>query len=174
MVQIDKRDYSYVAVPESPGGLEALDDAPDLDPFTGSIRKLKFDTAGLEHQSARLTAMELAKRASVQASGFTASEPAEFGLPQDVRTTSAGAEVAHVQQLHRGIPVFQSGRTVQMRPSGQAAVTGTAVEALSESESDPTLDARAAVIAAARFLAEGDDEASAGHDEGLSLDPLMG
>jgi extracellular elastinolytic metalloproteinase len=175
MVQIDKRDYSYVAVPEPAGGLEAFDeDAPDLDPFTGSIRKLKFDTAGLEHQSARLTAMELAKRASVEASGFTASEPAEFGLPQDVRTTSAGAEVAHVQQLHRGIPVFQSGRTVQMRPDGQAAVSGAAVEELSESESDPTLDARAAVIAAARFLAEGDDEPSPGHDEGLSETPAAG
>ncbi len=172
-IHVDKRDYDYVAVLESPRGLEALgDNPPDLDPFTGSIRKLQLPTAGLEHQSARLTAMQLAKMASEQAAGFTSGEAAEFGLPQDIRTTSAGAEVAHVQQLHRGIPVFQSGRTVQLRPSGQAAVSGTAVEALGESESDPTLDARAAVVAAARFLTDG-DQSSPERNEGLTEAPVV-
>jgi extracellular elastinolytic metalloproteinase len=171
-VQLDRRDFSYDAVAEAAAGLEPMGATPDLDPFTGSIRRLSFSTHGLEHLSTRLTAMELARRASVEASGFSDSEPAEFGLPQDVRTTSAGAQVVHLQQLHRGIPVFQSGRTVQLRPSGQAAVTGAAVEALHRSESEPRLGARDAVVAAARFVAVADGDAS-GHDHGLTGTPAV-
>ena len=168
--QLDKRDFSYVAVPEAggaDGGRGAVADRPEVDPFTGSIRKLEVDTAGFAEQSTRLKAMELAREASVQAPGFIESEPAEFGLPQDVTTTSAGAEIVHLQQLHRGIPVFQSGRTVHFRPGGQAAVTGAAVEALGETESEPSLDARGAVIAAATFVAEGDDEDSTEETDGF-------
>ena len=167
--QLDKRDFSYEAVPEARGGGGALEsaDIPDLDPFTGSIRKVELDTAGFGEQSTRLKAMEAAREASVQASGFIDSEPAEFGLPQDVSTTSAGAEIVHLQQLHRGIPVFQSGRTVHFRPGGQAAVTGAAVEALSEAESEPSLDARSAVIAAAKYVAQADDEDSPEETDGF-------
>jgi extracellular elastinolytic metalloproteinase len=172
VVRLDKRDYSYEAVAQAAGIREPVGAVPGLDPFTGSIRKLSFSTADLEHLSTRLTAMELAKRASVRAPRLRDSEPAEFGLPQDVRTTSAGAQVVHLQQLHRGIPVFQSGRTVQLRRSGQAAVTGAAVEALQQSESEPRLGAREAVIAAASFVAAGDGEAS-GHDHGLRGTPRL-
>jgi extracellular elastinolytic metalloproteinase len=196
-VQLDKRDFSYEAVGEAaaldlepfgaePHGLQTYaaephGAAPEVDPFTGSIRSLQFSTDGLEHLSTRLTAMELAKQASMATSSFIDSEPAEFGLPQDVTKTLAGAEVVHLQQLHRGIPVFQSGRTVQLRPSGQAAVTGAAVEALHESESDPRLDAREAVIMAARFIVAADaadDSEDLEDGEGLNdqtpeVGPLM-
>ena len=153
--ELDKRDFNFDAV----SGFGLGPDAPDLDPFTGSLRRVELDTSGFDDQSTRVLAIELARQASEQASGFVNTEPADFGLPQDVGRTSAGAEVAHVQQLHRGIPVFQSGRTVQMRPDGQAAVTGAAVEELERIESDPTLDARAAAVAAA-VLDEGDDQES--------------
>ena len=50
--QLDKRDFSYVAVPEAGAGGGALEsaDIPDLDPFTGSIRKVEVDTAGFGEQ----------------------------------------------------------------------------------------------------------------------------
>lgn len=156
VIRRDKRDYSFDAVAGMPAGLQPMGDASGRDPFTGSIRQRVFPTADLERLSPRLTAMELAKQASVEVSGVSAA--AEFGLPHDVSETSAGVRVVHVQQLLRGIPVFQSGRTVALRRSGQATVTGDAVEALTDFESEPQLDARGAVIAAARFLAFGDGE----------------
>jgi extracellular elastinolytic metalloproteinase len=155
--QLDKRDFGYVAVPGTRGVAEEI---PDLDPFTGSIRRFESSTADFGEQSTRLKAIELAHEASAQVSRFIESEPAEFGLPRDVTLTSAGAEIVHLQQLHKGVPVFQSGRTVHFRTNGQASVTGTTVEALTEAESDPTLDARSAVIEAAKFVSQGDDDES--------------
>ena len=162
--QLDKRDFGYVAVPDTRGAAEEI---PDLDPFTGSIRRFEASTAGFGEQSTRLKAIELAREASAQVSGFIESEPAEFGLPRDVTATSAGAEIVHLQQLHKGVPVFQSGRTVHFRTNGQASVTGAAVEALTEAESDPTLDARSAVIEAAKYVAQGDDEESSADTDGF-------
>jgi extracellular elastinolytic metalloproteinase len=165
----DIRDFTYEAVPASTGP------RPDLDPFTGSIRRLDIDPAPFGDLSSPLIAIALAREAS-QASAFADAEPAEFGLPQDVRTTSAGTQVMHLQQVHHGIPVFQSGRTVQLRRSGRAAVViGTTVEALNQSESEPTVGARAAVIEAAKFLAEGEeqtDEPDYGLDGPLAASPL--
>jgi extracellular elastinolytic metalloproteinase len=173
VIRRDRRNYSHEAIPVVAAGLQPFGDVPDLDPFTGSIRRKVYSTADFEHLSPRLTAMELAKQASVEVSGLSAA--AEFGLPHDVIETSAGVQVVHLQQLLRGIPLFQSGRTVALRRSGKATVSGGAVEALNESESEPRLDARAAVIAAARFLAAGGGE-DAGDDQDLSQmqagDPL--
>lgn len=164
--EIDKRDYSFEA-----GGLPPQDrgaasagktavsaSAPmDFDRFTGSIRRMTVENAGFGVQSSRLLAMELAKQASSEAAAFTQSEPTEFALPQEVRQTSGGGEVVHVQQLLRGIPVFQASRTVHFRPDGAATITGSAVDAMGDAESEPRLDAIGAIQLAARYLADADD-----------------
>ena len=147
--QLDKRDFGYVAVPDTRGCQPRRSRIWIRSP--GRSADSRSSTAGFGEQSTRLKAIELAREASAQVSGFIESEPAEFGLPRDVTSTSAGAEIVHLQQLHNGVPVFQSGRTVHFRTNGQASVTGAAVEALTEAESDPTLDARSAVIEAAKY-----------------------
>lgn len=152
--QLDKRDFGHVAVSDTRGATEEI--------------RIWIPSRGRSADSSRARLASASNRRGSQRSSwpakprpryrFVESEPAQFGLPRDVTVTSAGAEIVHLQQLHNGVPVFQSGRTVHFRANGQASVTGAAVEALTEAESDPTLDARSAVIEAARYVAQGNDE----------------
>ena len=160
-VHRDKRNFTFNAV----AGLRQPPAATGLDPFTGSIRRMEIALPQVDLPP-RLMAIALARSASERAPNFPDSEPVEFGLPQGIRTTSADTVVVHLQQLHRGIPVFQSGRTVALRARrGLSVITGATVEALRQPETEVRLDGPAAVATAARFLADGGGEA--GEDRGL-------
>lgn len=79
-----------------------------------------------------------------------------------VQRTSSGASAVHLQQLHKGIPIFQASQVVQFDPSG--AIEGAAGQAVDVADDDappaPAVRPEEALLTAARYLAEAapDDE----------------
>jgi extracellular elastinolytic metalloproteinase len=86
--------------------------------------------------------------------GFAAEQPAEFVPDPGVPETSAGAHAVNLQQLHRGIPIYDAARTVRFAPDGQVTeVVGRTVTVDEELSAIPTLSAAEAVRRAAEHVA---------------------
>jgi extracellular elastinolytic metalloproteinase len=124
--------------------------------FTGSASRILTSISPDDARSILTKAVELARGPALAVAGFaesTKTEIAEFAPILDTQHVS-GSEVVHLQQTRLGIPVFASGRTVQF--SGETAeISGTAVEAMDEVESEIALnDPREAVLIAAQFVAQ--------------------
>jgi hypothetical protein len=86
--------------------------------------------------------------------GFAAGEAAEFVPDPTVQRTSSGAAAVHLQQYHRGIPVFQMARTVRFSAGSEvidAAGENTAFPTAVETE--PVLSAVDAVRRVTAHLA---------------------
>ncbi len=86
--------------------------------------------------------------------GFAPTQPTEFKPDPHVQTTSSGAAAVHVQQLYKGIPIFQANQAVQFNPQG--AIEGTLGQSVSiDQEQDPTpsIGADTATLIAARYVA---------------------
>lgn len=127
-----------------------------VESFTGSASRILTNILPDDRRSLLAKAVELARAPAAAVAGFVesaATETAEFAPILDTQHVS-GSEVIHLQQTRLGIPVFASGRTVQF--SGETAeISGTAVEAMEEIESEIELsDPREAVVRAAYFVAQ--------------------
>ncbi len=81
-------------------------------------------------------------------------EALEMVPDADVVRTSAGTEIVHFHQQHRGIPVFEAVRSVHLGPGGRHEMVGDHVRIAGELEAVPSISAAGAVMAAARYLAE--------------------
>lgn len=86
--------------------------------------------------------------------GFAPTQPGEFIPDPHVQTTSSGATAVHVQQLYKGIPIFQAAQAVQFDPNGAIQGTlGQSVSVETEHEVAPTIRAVDAALIAARYVA---------------------
>lgn len=96
--------------------------------------------------------------------GFDQMQSPQFVADPTVARTSAGAAAVHMQQLHRGLPVFHMNRTVTFSSDGRVVdVAGESVGIPEDLDVAPAIGAAEALLAAARYLAEpvdgfGEDE----------------
>lgn len=98
--------------------------------------------------------------------GFAPSQSTEFQPDPNVLKTSSGAAAVHVQQLYRGIPIFQAQQAVQFNPQG--GIDGTVGQSVSiEQQIDPTpaVEPDAATLIAARFLADTPPDSAIEYDQ---------
>lgn len=82
-----------------------------------------------------------------------AGEGLEFVPDPDVIHTSAGTEVVHLHQHHRGVPVFEAVRSVHFDPGRRREIVGDHVAIDPGAGPAPAISAADAVMAAARHLA---------------------
>ena len=85
--------------------------------------------------------------------------PLEFVPDAEVIHTSAGTAIVHLHQMHRGIPIYETVRSVHFDPGGRDEIVGDHV-AVGETDAKPVISAADAVMAAARYLAEAGAQAS--------------
>ena len=86
--------------------------------------------------------------------GFSAGQTPEFAADPIAQRTSAGAAAVHLRQEFRGIPVFQMTRTVRFDTNGAIIDAPGDNAAIDPAFSTvPVLDVKAAVLAAAKHLA---------------------
>jgi Fungalysin metallopeptidase (M36)/Peptidase family M28 len=101
-------------------------------------------------------AIAIVRTERARAAGFTArrADESEF-IPDPVnQTTSSAAQVVHLQQFYRGLPVFRTSQTVRFSPQGQDAdLSGNSLLLETEIDASPKILAREAVLVAARHLA---------------------
>jgi extracellular elastinolytic metalloproteinase len=87
--------------------------------------------------------------------GLTTTQPAEFNADPGIQRTSSGAVAVHLQQLYKGIPIFQAAETVRFSPDGRLKETvGSSVSVADELSVSPELSAGEAVMKAAQHIAE--------------------
>ncbi len=141
----------------------AAEDVPDLpaaarhrgrgsNAFTGTRAVLTAAATAegsfVERAMARLTA--------------AAGEPLEMVPDADVVHTSAGTAIVHLHQHHRGIPVFEAVRSVHFDAGGRGEIVGDHIRIAGDLDPSPAISAAAAVMAAARYLAEATASSPAG------------
>jgi Peptidase family M28 len=101
-------------------------------------------------------AVSIVRAERVRASGFAPqrADESEF-IPDPVhQTTSSAAQVVHLQQFYRGLPVFRTIQMVRFAPQGQGAdLSGSSLMFETEIDASPKMLARDAVLVAGRHLA---------------------
>jgi extracellular elastinolytic metalloproteinase len=106
-------------------------------------------------------------KATALALGFAAAEPPELVPdPHVEELNNSAGYAAHLYQQYRGIPVFQMERTVRFDSDGAVLdIAGKTVPLSYDLEIAPAIDARAAVKAAAEYLASPNDGATPDNDQ---------
>ena len=91
--------------------------------------------------------------------GLVETQPAEFVADPQYQRTSSGAVAVHLQQLYKGIPIFQAAQAVRFGPGGQLQDTvGRSVTVPADHPVAPRLHVQDAVLIAARQVATPDPE----------------
>lgn len=87
--------------------------------------------------------------------GFAATEPTEYVADPDFQKTSSGAVAVHLQQQHKGIPIFQAAETVRFDPKGAIQETvGSSVTMADEAAAAAAqIPVQQAVLKAAQHVA---------------------
>ncbi len=81
-------------------------------------------------------------------------ESLEMVPDAEVVRTSAGTAIVHLHQHHRGIPVYETVRSVHFDAGGRREIVGDHVQIGDDLDPSPRISAATAVMAAARYLAE--------------------
>lgn len=105
--------------------------------------------------------------------GFAQEQPVDFAPDPQVQRASSGARAVYLQQLYKGIPVFQAAQTVRFAPDGALKDSvGSNVTIQAELEVSPRITVRQAVsLAAAQVAAPDADEQDATDQFGEPLRP---
>lgn len=105
--------------------------------------------------------------------GLTETQPAEFVADPNIQETSSGAVAVHLQQLYKGIPIFQAAQAVRFDPDGRLQETvGQSITIPQDLAAIPRLRVQDAVLIAARHVAMPDaDEQSETDQFGEPLQP---
>jgi extracellular elastinolytic metalloproteinase len=97
--------------------------------------------------------------------GFGPARAPEFVADPEHEVTSSGAVAVHLQQLYKGIQVYDGAQTVRFGPDGTLLeVAGRSYTVDADIRVAPTVSAEQALRLAAAYLATGTDEADAGTD----------
>jgi extracellular elastinolytic metalloproteinase len=134
-----------------------------LNPSTATVAELRF-SGGAPRPKAPAT---LVARDCVQATrsalGADPDDVVDFVPDPVVQRTSSGAEIVHLRQVYRGVPVFQMTRTVTFARDGRVAkVKGDHAPLPATFDTVPVVDAVRAVQTAGVFVTEPDDGGEAG------------
>jgi extracellular elastinolytic metalloproteinase len=138
-----------------------------VDPVTGNAAVIRFapqPQAGgglLGPGQADFVQAALAAAQSVApALGLAAGQPAEFAPDPNVQETTGQGRAVHLQQQHRGIPLFQATQAVRFRSDGSlSSMAGRSITIGQDLDPVPQLSVEEAVLKAAQFVAvPGDDE----------------
>lgn len=142
-----------------------------VDATTGNPALVVSESAPAERENYVRRALE-----HVQGIGevlsLEATEPAEYVADEHVAETSSHAVTVHLQQQHKGIPIFQATQVVRFAPDGSLSETaGSSVPVTGDIDALPTLPVREAVLRAAQHVALPDaDEEGAVDEFGEPLD----
>jgi extracellular elastinolytic metalloproteinase len=91
--------------------------------------------------------------------GLESAEMPEYVPDPNIQKTTSGAVAVHLQQYYRHIPIFQASETVRFAPDGALTETAGSTISISEYyEVEPRTSAQAAVLHAARHVAEPDPD----------------
>jgi extracellular elastinolytic metalloproteinase len=124
-----------------------------MDPATGNPAAVTSEAAPAETGDYVQRALEHVSRIS-RALGFLPAQPAEYTADPNPQTTSSGAVAVHLQQLYKGIPVFQAAETVRFEPDGAIRETvGSSVTVPDEVAVNVRVPVERAVHEAARHVA---------------------
>jgi extracellular elastinolytic metalloproteinase len=102
--------------------------------------------------------------------GLRANQPPEFLADPNVQRTSSGGAAVHLRQQLKGIPIYEASEVVRFDPEGRLTeVAGRSHTVGRDLSTATSVDAVAAVVAAARWLAEQEPEEEARDPYGGSL-----
>ena len=125
-----------------------------FDATTGNAEVVNLESAPPERGNYPERALEYVQNIS-DALGLAATQPAEFSPDPNVQQTSSNAVAVHLQQLYRGIPIFEAAQAVRFAPDGAIQDTaGTSVTITEEMDTEPRLSVEEAVLRAAQHVAE--------------------
>lgn len=129
-----------------------------FDAETGGAAVVTSESAPAEEGDYVRRALDHLQRIS-PALGLTAGQPGEYTADPTPQRASSGAVIVHLQQRHQGIPIFQAAEAVRFAPDGALQETvGASVPIAGDQEVAPALEVEAAVLAAARHVAEPDPD----------------
>jgi len=129
-----------------------------FDQPTGGAAVLASEGAPAEEGDYVRRALDHLQRVS-PALGLTEGQPAEYTADPTPQRTSSGAVTVHLQQRHQGIPIFQAAEAVRFAPDGALEETvGASIPVAEDRDAAPVLEVEAAVLAAARHVAEPDPD----------------
>src|SRR5262249_43180422 len=117
-------------------------------------------------------ALDHARRIS-PALGLTAAQATDFAADPEYQKTSSGAVAVHLQQIYKGIPIFQAAQAVRFEPNGAITETvGNSFTIEDEVVPAPKLTVQQAVLQAAKHVAVPDpNERQAKDPFGEPLNP---
>ena len=122
------------------------------DPLTGNPAAVTSTSAPAERGNYVQRALDHVRGISA-ALGFAPVQPVEFTADPTVDQASSGAVAVHLQQLYKGIPIFQAAETVRFAPDGVLQETvGSSVTVGREVPVTPRLSVEDAVLRAARHV----------------------
>jgi extracellular elastinolytic metalloproteinase len=128
-----------------------------LDPATGNPAVVASVGAPAERGRYVERALEHVQTID-RAFGLVAATTPELRADPEVQQTSDGARAVSLQQLYKGLPIYDGTRTVVFGPTGAIESTlGGSVSFTNAERATPTLSAAEAVLAAARHLAQPED-----------------
>ncbi len=124
-----------------------------FDPTTGNPSVVTWESMPAEKGNYIRRAMDHLQGAH-DALGFADEQPPEFAADPHTQETSSGAVTVHLQQLYKGIPIFQASETVHFAPDGSLLeAVGSSVTVDRELDVRPLLSVQEAVMSAARYVA---------------------
>lgn len=129
-----------------------------FDQTTGNPAKIKSNEAPAQKGNYIKRALDYLQTISAPL-GFEPTQPVEFTASPNYQEGSSGAVTVHIQQDYKGIPVFQAAQAVRFNPDGSLDETvGNTVSIIEGKKVNPALSAIQATLAAAKYVAEPDDE----------------
>lgn len=160
--EFDTRGFARSAEPDrvdsfDVGGLdtrEVVTRTPEIEALSvgGALVRMPEDRTGISLVD---RAISYAQRAS----GFTEGGPAGYVPDPHVQKTSAGASAVHLHQYYKGLPLFQTGRTVRFDAQGRILdVLGEAKSLPPDLDTQPKVSAETAVLLAATHVQESGGE----------------
>lgn len=131
-----------------------------FDAGTGNPAELSASDGRREQGNYIQRALELVQHPQVhRVLGFGAEQAAEYLPDPHVQTASSGAVAVHLQQLYKGIPIFQANQAVRFTPDGALQGTvGQPTAITGERSATPRIGVREAVRRAAAHVAVPDPD----------------
>jgi extracellular elastinolytic metalloproteinase len=167
---VDKRQASYIrGRPERQDEITAIadqvSDGPGmpklavarLNPSTATVAELRFSGGASRPEAPPTLAAQECVQTTRSALGADPEDVVDFVPDPVVQRTSSGAEIVHLRQMYRGIPVFQMTRTVTFAPDGRVTkVKGDHAPIPATFDTMPGVRVDRAVQAAGAFVTEPD------------------
>jgi extracellular elastinolytic metalloproteinase len=133
--------------------------AERVNPLTGSPVTLAAENVPPSGEPLIDRALDFVQRQVARGFGFAPEESPEFVPDPHVQQTAGGVSVVHLHQQYHGIPIFEMTRSVQFGEGNRIErVVGDNCSLEAAIDTAPKITAAQALLIAARYLAENEDE----------------